>query len=241
MQFLDSCCNIPAFCFRNNNKEKAWSKFHSAMTNKENTCRLIDLVGSQTSHWLALAVFEDMLSIAFKKPVCEGAVVSDVTISLSDEEKDISKFIGGAVLQKIKQKAQRLKSKEEQQEILEAVDSLSADSDEPGSMTSMLDRGGLMKLHPDIKPLFVGLEITFRTLFCGFSNPKLSFEAFLMNACYWMQFQHSMTYFIQLKQPKKTFSEISHFCILRSEHIINARHILMISIDAHNEKKNRRV
>jgi hypothetical protein len=148
------------------------------MTNKENTCRLIDLVGSQTSHWLTLAVFEDMLSIAFKKPVCEGAVVSDVTISLSDEEKDITKLIGGAVLQKIKQKAQRLKSKEEQQEILEAVDSLSADSDKPGSMTSMLDREGLMKLHPDIKPLFVGLEITFRTLFCGFSNPKLSFEAF---------------------------------------------------------------
>lgn len=181
MQFLERCFELPKTCFKNSSKEKVWTKFHMAMKDQDNLRSLDEMVTSAVSPWLCFEALNIMISTVFDKFFkTEIKYTEKGNQSLNDIEKNITHYIGGAVLQKIKKKTYRLKDQEEKQEILTILESLSANSSESTlSLTSLLDRGGLVTLHPNIELLFAELEMTFRAMFSGFSSSAISFEAYL--------------------------------------------------------------
>ena len=174
MQFLDKCLEVPDTCFKTGNKEKAWTKFHAAVIDSNNTEPIKNLLGPDVSPWMFFALFQEMLRDAFCVKITERQVLAN---TLSEHEKDVTSYIGGAVVQKLRQKAYRLRDSEEKHVILECVQHLSVDEARKGSMIEILDRGGLIKLHPSIELLFEALETKFRCLYSGYSI-RLSFEAF---------------------------------------------------------------
>lgn len=181
LQFLMTCLTVAGAYFKSSIKEKSWAKFHAAVADQNNMRPLDEIVTPKVSTWLCFTTFEIML-----KNVCNNDTTtetfdnnSESDIDLTGRDRDIIIYIGGAVVTKIKQKAYRLKNIELKQEILGLVEALSAENGESGSsMTSLLDRGGLVKLHPNIELLFVNLETTFRALFIGFSSTALPFKAY---------------------------------------------------------------
>lgn len=174
LQFLDKCLDVPATCFKTGNKEKAWTKFHVAMLNPKNVEPISNFAGQDVSTWLCFALFEEMTEYAFCSKESEVQVYAT---TLNKHDKDVISYVGGAVVQKLRQRAYRLKDSSDKNGILDCVQNLSVDEARKGSMTEMLDRGGLVKLHPRIELLFESLEIKFRSLFKGFSV-SLPFEAF---------------------------------------------------------------
>ena len=147
-------------------KEKAWNKFYAAIAcddnigQLDNIRQLDELVGVEASPFLCFEVFGILLA-SYDTLKLQPLLSLEIT----DFEKNVLVYIGGAVLQKLKQRAYRLKDLAQREAILRLIETLSAGSAAAGSMTSILDRGGLIKLTAAAETLFFHLESAFREAF----------------------------------------------------------------------------
>ena len=92
-------------------------------------------------------------------PSCAHQEGEESQSQLSQQNKDIVNFIGGSVLQKLKQRLVQQKDCTAKEEKLRCIDDmLEKEADDEASLTSTLNKGGLLFLKPVTKELFHLLE-----------------------------------------------------------------------------------
>ncbi|XP_025088946.1 uncharacterized protein LOC112561028 isoform X1 [Pomacea canaliculata] len=90
---------------RNTARKKVWTKFHMAMKDQDNLRSLNEMVTSAVSPWLCFEALNIMISTVFDKFFkTEIKYTEKGNQSLNDIEKNITHYIGGAVLQKNQEK-----------------------------------------------------------------------------------------------------------------------------------------
>ena len=97
--------------------------------------------------------------------ICDGNIrPSTSTVPLSEREMDITAHIGGSIVFKLKKRYRACRKAKHEECILylgRPQESASATS-----LTTVLDRGGLVHLSAVASDVFVELETTFRECFC---------------------------------------------------------------------------
>ncbi|KAK7481903.1 hypothetical protein BaRGS_00026811, partial [Batillaria attramentaria] len=235
LMFLDKCL-VPKGRFKNAAKEKVFANFHSAfLVNKD---AVQELTSAQAAMWLCLKTLELLISANYEYNVqCEKSVPIVPT-----EETDIVQYIGGFVICSLVKKARRLTDTEQRNEMLECLQHLIADghvaepdtvSSAPRPLTQVLDRGGLVKIHPNILQVFLELEGTFRSCFDG-PQRHLSYQTFT-TAC---EQSHiiSTCLFDQMYGASESVMEKILHGIWKSYFTVRAHHKCKTYMDAHRRK-----
>ena len=174
LNFLSDCVDKKSK-FPSSAKEASWGKFHAAVVKNAN--HLNEITESpQFSTWLCLKLFMHILGSAFQASSQQPHFSK---AEYTPEEDDIVIYIGGSVVSKLKRAAYRLSDSEKVSQ-LDALghlidESASKSSD---SLTDVLDRGGLIRLVPQIQAMFVEMECIFRQLFSSVNDVQLSAEKF---------------------------------------------------------------
>ncbi|XP_070175007.1 uncharacterized protein [Littorina saxatilis] len=157
-------------------REKAWSAFHVAY--QQNMLSIKAVTGSaQASMWLCFHLFELLLDVNYPiTPQAQENEAQEEEESLSENVKDVVCYIGGSVVQKLKQRCLRLKSSEEKEEKLKCLKHfVQNDEDEASVLTTALNRGGLVFLQQNSKDFFCLLERKARSVFQ--TNTQQEFSA----------------------------------------------------------------
>ena len=164
LSFLENCL-VPKGRFLSASAEKATANFHCTVT--EQIRPLMDTFGlsSGDTFLLCLEVFERLKKVNYSKPEATPVVHRPV----STEEKDILHYIGGSIINSLKNS---LTLNEEQEGQIAVVDSLATkkapkDIGFERSMTSLLDRGGLTYIKPGMAGCMAHLEEQFREMHWG--------------------------------------------------------------------------
>lgn len=163
--------------FKNAAKEKAWTNFYKEMAEDKNIDPLHQLVPPEVSMWICMEVFSVVLRTKYEHILQQTTNAEDNEVP--HEEKHIIAYIGGSCVQKMNQRTYRLKTSDTRQERLDCLAALCTDSTSEDTLTGLLNRGGLVKLHPNAEELFLCLESKFRAMFSGFE--QMSFESYFKN------------------------------------------------------------
>ena len=158
------------------NKEASERKFNSSLL--ENLPRIEPLTGSTMfTSWLCLEIFIRLLKQISEKDKPD----SPPTVKHDCRDDDIVIYIGGSIVSKLRKTAHRLTDdeKDAQLEVLsQLVSSKEESNDAETSLTNVLDRGGLVRLVPQVQALFLELENLFLNLFSDTRLTCLSSEMY---------------------------------------------------------------
>ena len=136
-RFLNGCL-VPRNTFLHATREKAWGKYHQAYLRQlPSTMELTN--SAHAAAWLCLRSFEKLIDVNY--PLYAEAE----QLQLSEQNKDVVHFIGGSVLQKLKQRLVQRKdctAKEEKLRCIEDMLAKEADEEADGeaSLTNTLNR-----------------------------------------------------------------------------------------------------
>lgn len=132
---------------------------------------------AQLSAFIALRVFEKIVSDVYSQGKTPGLVVY-----FHEEEKGTVRYIGGAVVRKIKSRLRRIDKIEQKDEKLQCLDAMCQNRVESTTdMTSVLDKGGLTYLKSNVAEVFYKMETLFRSL-TGSNIEKISSADFVLAA-----------------------------------------------------------
>ena len=177
LSFLTDCVDTKSK-FYSASKEASWRSFHRAVFTE--TSQLHSITKSHAfSSWLCLKLFSHLLSHMFNRlPTCSPDIAKHCP-----EEDDIVIYIGGSVVAKLKKAAYRLTDEEKgaHMDILNHLIDLSADNSSD-SLTDILDRGGLIRLLPQVQAMFIEMECVFLELFSHSGNTQVSVNKY-RNEC----------------------------------------------------------
>ena len=136
--FLNECL-VPRKKFLHASREKAWGKYHHAYLRQLPS--VMELRKSaRAAAWLCLRSFEKMLDVNY--PLSAQPEAEQSQSQLSEQNKDIVHFIGGSVLQKLKQRLTRQKDCTAKEEKLQCIDNmLEKEGSDEASLTSTLNTG----------------------------------------------------------------------------------------------------
>ena len=158
------------------NKEASERKFNSSLL--ENLPRLEPLTGSTMfSSWLCLEIFTRLLKQISEKDKAD----SPPNVKHDRKDDDIVIYVGGSIVSKLRKAAHRLTDGEKDAH-LEVLSQLVSSRDESDyaetSLTNVLDRGGLVRLVPQIQAMFLEMENLFLHLFSDTHLTSLSLEMY---------------------------------------------------------------
>lgn len=123
--------------------------------------------------WICLKLFDMMIHEAYDENI---SVSDSAATEIHESETDIVKYVGGAVVNKIKQRVWRLKRSTYKEEKLRCLEALAcapqSNSADTPDMTSLLDRGGLTYIKPNILQMFLAMEQLFRQTAASVSTDK---------------------------------------------------------------------
>ncbi|KAI0235001.1 hypothetical protein LSAT2_014614 [Lamellibrachia satsuma] len=100
VKFMDKCL-VPKTKFLSSAREKAWSNYHREYLKHMQS--VMELAGSPANAaWLCLKIFEHLVMLNY--PVSPQSSNEEQCKSITEDDQDIVNYIGGSVVQKIKQK-----------------------------------------------------------------------------------------------------------------------------------------
>ena len=175
MIFISACIEIKSK-FMPANKEASERKFNSTIL--ENLPRLELLTGSTMfSSWLCLEILTRLLKQISEKDKAD----SPLTVKHDCKDDDIVIYVGGSIVSKLRKAAYRL-TDDEKDAHLEVLSQLVSSRDESddaeSSLTNILDRGGLVRLVPQIQAMFLEMENLFLNLFSDDHSTCMSLEMY---------------------------------------------------------------
>lgn len=144
---------------KNAAKEKSWAKFYNSYT--EQITNVSSVTGSpQISSWICLRLFERMLMVETSSKEQKESHKSE---PIQAEEKGTIKYIGGCIVRKMKERVWRLPKNSYRELKLECLEDMCLEREHTeGDMTSLLDRGGLTYIKPEMVEMFCRMEELFR-------------------------------------------------------------------------------
>ncbi|XP_025097062.1 uncharacterized protein LOC112565662 [Pomacea canaliculata] len=155
MGFLNACL-VHKTKLPHSDREKSWGNFHKA--NIQNMGALNSVTGSpMISSWLTLRCFECLLNKNYLV-IASSTNIDNINEELSEDILDIVNYIGGSIITKMKQRLQRGRENSSKEEQLLCLAHLTQEDDGVHSLTSTLNRGGLVFLKPATKYFFHLLE-----------------------------------------------------------------------------------
>ena len=139
-------------------KEKAWTNYHKAVLVNHSDLTSVTK-NSKFTGWICLQVFKTLIEYFYHSPT-----LSDDVKDVKDEEKQIVKHVGGAVVKKLNQRVVRLTDSKYKFDKFQCLDALCCEKtvDDEKDMTAAIDLGGLTYLKPNIKCMFISIEEVFR-------------------------------------------------------------------------------